>query len=177
MRKIVAFFAVLLGLAGAAFSQEFTFRGFKWGTLIQTIIEKEGQPDPFFEDTQIYIQVDGLKERIWYRNKPIAGYSATIYYHFSQETKGLIETSCHFSNVHLDYCENLFNNFINQLEYLYGKQYSITENSLLWVFGYRYVWNYQRTMITARLDKFSRRASISIRYISPGTSPNPFGES
>jgi hypothetical protein len=178
MKKIILGLVVFLGFAGVIMGQEFTFRGFKWGTSIQAIVEKEGLPDPWFEDTQVYIQVDEIKNRyaIWYRNKIIAGYSATIDYYFSKETEGLIETSYFISDVDLDDCENLFNDIINQLEALYGKQYPIIEDSRLWVFGYRYVWNYHRTMITARLDTFSRRARISIRYISPETDPNPFGE-
>jgi len=69
MTKKIAILAFLLYIAGTVSGQEFTFRGLPWGSTVEDIIAKEGQPDSISDSQLIY------------QNKNVAGYNAMLLFY------------------------------------------------------------------------------------------------
>jgi hypothetical protein len=175
MKKAV-FFALLLLITETIFGQEFTFRGFEWGTPIQTIVETEGEP----EYTDDSLQNRGLppeKQRfaLMYRDKDVASYKATVFFDFSSTGK-LISASYlldFHKSINKSIVDDIFNELLLLLHGIYGDRVPVTEDTRVTAFrGHEYIWYKNGTMIA--LSNPKNTSLIFIRYKSPYDWQNPF---
>jgi hypothetical protein len=146
MTKKIAILAVLLYIAGTISGQEFTFRGLPWGSSVEDIIAKEGQPD--FND-------DGYLSD---RDVTISGYKARLSFYCWPSVHRLYMGRYEIKNN--DDPRNIYNALLDKLSLLYGQP--VRETNTLKI-EYEYYWLVSKTKIRLRLFG----SSIDITYEAP----------
>lgn len=172
MKKAV-FWVILLLVARTVFGQEFTFRGLPWGSSVNDVIAKEGNP------AYSYTHDDG-ELVLTYKNVKIAGTTADLTFIFSKNRLIGAKYDIWYPDVRNP--QKLYQAINLTLKSLYGHPFSesYTPKGTLY-FGFKedvdiwyYSWIFQRTHITFFYqigdDEFS---SGSIKYESPEM--NSFG--
>jgi len=141
----------LFNCTGKASAQEFTFRGLPWGSSVEDIIAKEGQPD---------FNQDGY---LSYRDVEVSGYKARLTFycwpsiHRLYMARYLIISST--DNVSAVYAD-----LFNKLRLLYG---SPTREEKT-ISAHEYYWVVSRTKITLDMSMSTSSGTlIGIRYESP----------
>jgi len=159
-----AIFIILIFTAVAAFGQEFTFRGFPWGTTIEEIIAKEGEPD--------FINTYDNELKIVYDSKEMAGVMAEMALTFIANSLVRAEYAFILNNDESPRPINVFRSIEVNLKAFYGIPNSqnhypfntLFENTETWSFW----WSIQRTSIVYSYfvtnDYFSH---ASVKYTSP----------
>jgi len=175
MKKAVFLF-VLLMVAGAVFGQEFSFRGFPWGSSVDDIIAKEGQPS------------DNTHGQLMYKNKNAAGYNALLFFYCSPPysdsyvEKYSLKGAQYQIPVTNENSESAYYDLLDKLSKLYGKpipggtkphRVNIKDRYNYWVVS--------KTKITLTLlyDLKIENAQVSlitISYYSPDWVINEFGD-
>ena len=164
MRKIV-FITFFLLIAGVVFGQEFTFRGFPWGTTVDEIIAKEGQPD------------SNTHGQLIYQNMNVAGYNVLLFFYCSN-TDYRLQTGRYVLGVSNENAQVVYNDLLGKLSALYGTPTSETKPL---VDRYSF-WLFSRTLISLTMifdirDTISKGATlINIDYYSPQSQLNQFGD-
>jgi len=171
VKKKIAVLVVLLYIVGTVSGQEFSFRGLPWGSTVEDIIAKEGQPDyPNFLDDFLNRKIFSIR----YYNISIAGFQTILNYSISKE-EGLYSTSYLIEERYVD--KNNISEIFNELEgfliQLYGtpirkietRETTTTQNS---------TWNKNGTMI--RLTSLIQGGSVfvAIHYYAPFSPLNEF---
>ena len=153
MKKTVIL-SLILCVAGAAFGQEFTFRGFPWGSTVEDIIAKEGQPDR-------YSNLDDLRGYCDYYDVEIFSYKADLFFAFRDHK--LVRANYQIiSSGSSSY--DIYNDFLYKLGLLYGMPVKETNTSHI----YEYYWVVAKSQITLRLAiSRDHKARIAIVYESP----------
>jgi hypothetical protein len=148
MKKVVVI--ALLFAAGAVFGQEFTFRGLSWGSTVEDIIAKEGQPD--------WKGSDGL---FMYDNEKLFGYNASLAFHLWNQKLVAVRYKIDFSAT--DNVLTVYTDLLNKLALVYGQPTKETKT----YYAYDYYWVVSRTKIAIRLERLSYTAIMDILYQSP----------
>jgi hypothetical protein len=174
--KKAMFLIVLLLIAGAVFGQEFTFRGLPWGSTVEDIIAKEGQPD------------SNTHGQLIYNNKSVAGYNAMLlFYCFAPYSDPYsenysLQTAQYVIGVTNANSQAVYNDLLGKLITLYGMSTQGTKPELKISDRYNY-WIVSRTKIEITLlfdvkikDVQGSGSLIFISYSSPDRITNEFGD-
>jgi len=171
---------VFMLVAGVIFGQEFTFRGLPWGSSVNDIIAKEGQPD------------SNTNGQLIYQNKNVAGYNAMLLFNCSPpysdpyvEKYGLRTTQYQIPVTNAN-SESVYGILLDKLSKLYGqpipggtKPYRVNIKD-----RYNY-WVVFKTKITLTLlysipidlkENDKQVSLITISYYSPDSTMNEFGD-
>ena len=170
---------------------EFQFRNFIWGTTIETIKAKEGNPDEEYEDRMFFQDIKGIT----YYNKMVAGYQANTDFGFFENKlhKGSYSIDRIFS---IDRGIESFIDLRNKLKALYGDNTYVSGESILTTnynnitdnqiierlkqnysttigsnsyFVFKISWHNQNTGIDMEFsfNDYSNKYEIEITYLSP----------
>jgi hypothetical protein len=167
MKKIIVL-AVFFLVAGAVFGQgqEFTFRGLPWGSSVEDIIAKEGQPD------------SNTHGQLIYRNINIVGYNALLFFYCSN-TDYRLQMGRYVLGVANENAQTVYNDLLGKLSALYGTSTSerkpLTDRYNFWLFSRTFI---SLTMIFDIRDNISPEGAtqINIDYYSPHSQLNQFGD-
>ena len=174
MTKKIIILAVLLYIAGTVSGQEFTFRGLPWGSTVEDIIAKEGQPD------------SNTHGQLIYQNQNVAGYNAMLLFYCSPPHSDIYSEKYELriaqytigaSNANSEY---VYNDLLDKLSALYGTPTPGTRPGYTISDRYNY-WIISRTKITLTLlvdlnTKYKGYSLIFISYHSPDSIMNEFGD-
>jgi hypothetical protein len=139
MKKLAVFVLVISVISGAVFGQgqEFTFRGLPWGSSVEDIIAKEGEPD--------WNRDGGL---LVYRNVEISGYKAKLTFYCWPQSIGFYRgTYDIFIFSSTDNVSDIYNDLLRKLSMVYGTPTRETNTYN----AHEYYWVVSRTKITLRL--------------------------
>jgi len=171
--KKVFFVVIILLVVGGLFGEEFTFRGFAWGSSINDIIAKEGNPT--YSDTY-----DG-ESMLTYENIKIAGTTAKLYYTFSKN--GLVCAKYEIFYPDTRTPQKLYQSITLNLKSLYGRpvEEKYIPKGTLWGGGidkfnvdiWSYSWVFLKTRISYIYQIDGDFSCGSINYESP--EKNAFG--
>jgi len=170
--KKIAIFVIFLLIVGVVFGQEFTFRGLPWGSTVEEIITKNGDPSSI---SPMSHSVDGKTLTVFYNNIYVAGFRVILGYHIT-EKEGWHSSSYIIESwqIDKDNFHDIFNKVEGYLLTLYGtpirntiqRETVATQESL---------WNKYGTMIRLSMITFVRGSfNITITYLAPFSPQNKF---
>jgi hypothetical protein len=118
--KKTAFFALFLLIAGAVMGQEYTFQGLPWGSSIEQVIEKLGQPEQI-NDMLVY-------------SVSVSGYKALLNIEFDHTGMNMVvyDIGRVFYNRDFNQAEVIFAALFMQLEHKYGAYHEIITDFSYW---------------------------------------------
>lgn len=118
------FFFLLFAICTSLFSQDiFEIRGYKWGTQINNIINKEGKPDETLIPPNNALP--GYKFLTYY-NILVAGYKMSLEYSFFDEKLNSVEYRINDYGKYYNKYKNMYLDLIEKLTKLYGNHFRNT---------------------------------------------------
>jgi hypothetical protein len=173
LTKKIVVLAILLFIAGTISGQEFTFRGIPWGSTVEDIIAKEGQPD------------SNTHGQLIYKDKIVAGYNSSLLFYFSTPysdpyaEKLSLSTAQYIIAVSNANSQAIYNDLLGKLSTLYGTPTLGTKPGFKVTDRYNY-WIVSRTRITLTLlvdlNIKHEGSLIFISYHSPDSIMNEFDD-
>jgi len=158
--KKISFSVILIFFGFPLLCQEFTFRGFTWGTSIESIVLKEGEPHD--------IETNGNNTIIRYGYIKVAGAEAILTFTFAKNK--LISSEYFIMNNYDDEKRNMaiLTSIEKNLNDLYGTPNEKSFVPLSDTVHYWYIiWNHLRTRINFSIQKIGKNTVGHIKYESP----------